>query len=83
MARRQHVAHDPHMDDITHEHQPLCTIEFIAGDEASRCPAEKCAFWDQGCILARIEMELEGRPEVARMLIDLRRRLEAAAPAAA
>ena len=77
------VAHDPPMHDDVREHHPLCTIELIAGDEASRCTAEQCAFWDRGCILARIETELEGRPEVARLLVDLRRSFEGATPAAA
>jgi hypothetical protein len=71
------------MHDSTHEHHPLCTIELIAGDEAARCPGDRCAFWDRGCALARIEPELEGRPDVARLLLDLRRTLEAGgAPAA-
>jgi hypothetical protein len=58
-------------------------IELVSGEDASRCPGEDCAFWDRGCVLARIEPELEAHPEVARLLVDLRRRLEAAAPATA
>ena len=63
-------------------HHPLCTIELIAGSEATRCPAERCAFWDRGCVLARVESELEARPDVARLLLDVRRALESAADAA-
>jgi len=59
------------------EHRQLCTIELIAQGHADRCPGEKCAFWDRGCALARIESELDGRPEVAQLLLDLRRELEA------
>jgi hypothetical protein len=59
------------------EHHPLCTIEFMAEGHAARCPGEECAFWDRGCALTRIEADLEGRPEVARLLLDLRRELEA------
>lgn len=59
------------------EHRQLCTIELIAEGHAERCPGEECAFWDRGCALARIEGELDGRPEVAQILLDLRRELEA------
>jgi hypothetical protein len=59
------------------EHRPLCTIEMIAQGHAERCPGEACAFWERGCVLSRIEMELESRPEVVRLLLDLRGELEA------
>jgi hypothetical protein len=58
------------------EHLPLCTIELIAEGHADRCPGEDCAFWDRGCALARVEAELDGRPEVAQLLLDIRRELE-------
>jgi hypothetical protein len=58
------------------EHRQLCTIELIAEGHANRCPGEECAFWEQGCALTRIEYELEGRPEVAQLLLHLRRELE-------
>lgn len=58
------------------EHRQLCTIELIAEGHAERCPGEECAFWDRGCALARIEGELDGRPEVAQLLVNLRRELE-------
>jgi hypothetical protein len=58
-------------------HKQLCTIELIAEGHAERCPGEECAFWEQGCALTRIEYELEGRPDVAHLLLDLRRELEA------
>ncbi len=59
------------------EHRQLCTIELIAEGHAERCPGEHCAFWDRGCVLVRIEAELDGRPDVAQILLDLRRELEA------
>jgi hypothetical protein len=59
------------------DHQQLCTIELIAEGHAERCPGTECAFWDRGCALARVEAELDGRPEVAQLLLDLRRELEA------
>ena len=59
------------------EHRELCTLELIAEGHAERCPGEPCAFWEHGCVLARIQVELDGRPEVAELLLDLRRELEA------
>jgi hypothetical protein len=59
------------------EHRQLCTIELIAEGHAERCPGEECVFWEHGCALTRIEYELEGRPDVAQLLVDLRRELEA------
>jgi len=53
-------------------HRPLCTIELIAEGHAGRCPGDDCVFWDRGCILARIETELNDRPEVADLLLSLR-----------
>jgi hypothetical protein len=63
-------------------HHPLCTIELIAAAEATRCPGERCAFWDRGCIFERSEGELDANPDVARLLVDLRRVLESAGRAA-
>ena len=64
-------------DRIEAEHRPLCTIELIAEGHAARCPGETCGFWHRGCVLSRVEGELEGRPEVAQLLLELRRELEA------
>ena len=57
-------------------HRQLCTIELIASGHAERCPGEACVFWEHGCALTRIEYALEGRPDVAQLLVDLRRELE-------
>jgi hypothetical protein len=59
------------------EHRQLCTIELIADGHAERCPGDECAFWEHGCALTRIEYQLEGRPDVAKLLVDLRRELAA------
>ena len=59
------------------EHHQLCTIALIAEGHAERCPGEDCAFWERGCALARVESELDGRPEVAQLLLDLRREIGA------
>lgn len=58
------------------EHRALCTVELIAEGHAERCPGEECAFWERGCVLSRVESELAGRPEVASLLLDLRRQLD-------
>jgi hypothetical protein len=58
-------------------HRPLCTLELVTEGHAQRCPGEECPFWERGCALARIEHELDGRPEVAAVLLGLRRELEA------
>jgi hypothetical protein len=59
------------------EHRPLCTIELVAEGHAERCTGEDCAFWERGCVLARVESELEAFPEAATLLLGLRRELEA------
>jgi hypothetical protein len=59
------------------EHRPLCTIALIAEGHADRCPGEACAFWANGCVLGRIESELQSSPEVAELLLELRRTIEA------
>ena len=64
-------------DRIEAEHRPLCTIELIAEGHAARCPGETCDFWHCGCVLSRVEGELDGRPEVAQLLLELRREIEA------
>lgn len=58
-------------------HRPLCTIELIAEGHVDRCPGEECAFWEHGCMLARVESDLDNRPEVAALLLELRRDLAA------
>jgi hypothetical protein len=58
-------------------HRPLCTIELIAEDHAERCPGEACAFWVDGCVLERIESDLQDNPAVAELLLELRRTIEA------
>lgn len=59
------------------EHRRLCTIELIAEGHAERCPGETCSFWLAGCALEAAEDALEGRPEVAALLLALRREVEA------
>lgn len=54
----------------------LCTIELIAEGHAERCPGESCAFWHDGCVLQAVEADLQERPDVAEMLLGLRREVE-------
>jgi len=58
-------------------HRPACTLELVAEGHAERCAGEDCPFWEQGCALTRVEHELDGRPQLAAVLLDLRRELEA------
>ena len=64
-------------------HRPLCTLELIAEGHADRCTGEACTFWENGCMLSRVESDLNGRPEVAALLLELRRELEAGRTVAA
>jgi hypothetical protein len=57
----------------------ICTIELIAEGHAERCPGEDCAFWHDGCLLEAVEVDLQERPEVAALLLTLRREIEAGA----
>lgn len=59
-------------------HRPLCMIELIAEGHATRCTGNECSYWEHGCVLARIEGELDGRPEVAALLLEVRRELDRA-----
>jgi hypothetical protein len=58
-------------------HRQLCTIELVAEGHAERCPGDECAFWHNGCVLTRVEHELDHRPAIADVLLELRRELEA------
>jgi hypothetical protein len=58
-------------------HRPLCLLELVATGEGGRCPGDACPFWgNRECVLARVEPELRDRPDVAALLLELRRRLE-------
>jgi len=40
------------------------------------CPESQCVYWEKGCILPAADAELRRRPEVAALLLGLRRQLE-------
>jgi hypothetical protein len=63
-----------------------CTLHD-AVDVAGACPGNECPFWlgddgGAGCVFASVAAELEHRPALAQHLLELRRALEAAGPAA-
>jgi hypothetical protein len=60
-------------------HRP-CTIVCAAEGRTEPCAQGSCAFWEQGCILAAVDGELESQPEVAELLLQLRRHMERARP---
>jgi hypothetical protein len=77
------MAQDGGMDD-----RPICTLHLATGNR-EECPGSACAFWeeggaviDEGCVFDRVRLELEPRPDVARLLLGLRYDLENAESAA-
>jgi hypothetical protein len=56
----------------------LCSLHLALG-ERERCPGAECAFWDdRGCAIERLELADLGPRDLARHLLELRRRLEEA-----
>jgi hypothetical protein len=56
----------------------LCTIVQAAEGRTEPCTEDRCAYWEKGCILAAADSDLLTHPDVAQLLLDLRRRLERA-----
>jgi hypothetical protein len=56
-----------------------CSLHLVLG-EHERCPGADCAFWESpdGCTIERLELAALGHQELARHLLELRERLEAA-----
>jgi|GEM_PF-3210227 hypothetical protein len=45
------------------------------------CPGEPCAFWETGaCVITQLATPIEGRPDIAAWLLDLRHTLEEQRP---
>jgi hypothetical protein len=60
----------------------LCRFAAVLG-RTEVCPREACAFWEPGGAVlegrcAFEQLDLSARPELAALLLDLRRRLESA-----
>ena len=53
-----------------------CTIVLAAEGRREPCTKDRCAYWERGCILAAADSELLTHPQVAQLLLHLRRRLE-------
>lgn len=58
----------------------LCALQYHA-DRIEACPGADCPFWDEGCILERLDLDLDVRPELAHALLQVRRRVEQAVTA--
>ena len=59
----------------------LCTLQYLA-DRIERCPGADCPFWEEGgaavepgCIIDRLALDLESRPELVHALLQVRRRV--------
>lgn len=58
----------------------MCTLEHAVGNVES-CPGARCPFWvidrnHSGCVLEKVEHEIESSPSLALHLLDLKRELE-------
>jgi hypothetical protein len=58
-----------------------CALEAATGRSVP-CPEEACPFWEPGgaalpgaCVLERVRVEVTGRPDLARLLLEVRERL--------
>jgi hypothetical protein len=61
-----------------------CKLDRVLG-EIRACPREVCGLWEDGgrvleggCAVARLGLDLTGRPDLAAWLVGLRRELELA-----
>ena len=61
-----------------------CALHAAAG-RVEFCPGDACVFWEPGgavveggCVLERLDLDFLRRPDLADLLLDVRRRLEAA-----
>jgi len=57
-----------------------CTLHATLG-LTEPCPGASCRLWSAevgACVLAQVEYEIRGRPELARYLLELRHDLEGA-----
>lgn len=62
----------------------LCALQYVEG-RTEACRESACAFWEEGgavapagCLIQRLGIDLEARPELPRLLLRIRRKLERA-----
>jgi hypothetical protein len=62
--------------------QVTCRLQVAVG-RLERCPQDTaCPFWRDGeCLIAGLDADLEGNPELAQMLLRLRSQMISAEPA--
>ena len=63
----------------------LCTLQYTQG-RVETCPGAPCPFWEAfgsadggACVFERVEFEIARRPDVGRLLLELRTSLDAPA----
>jgi hypothetical protein len=66
------------------KHAGLCALQYAEG-RIEVCPGPGCPFWEEGgavvpgrCLIERLGLDLEGRPELAHGLLQIRRKLDQA-----
>jgi hypothetical protein len=52
-----------------------CTLRLAARGQTEMCSHERCAFWDAGCLVERLGVDL-ATPDLASYLLEERERLE-------
>jgi hypothetical protein len=63
---------------------PRCPLQYAAG-RVEVCPGPGCPFWEEGgavlpggCIVQRLGLDLDNRPELAHALLQVRHKLDQA-----
>jgi hypothetical protein len=62
--------------------QPPCDLEAALGRSVT-CTEAECSLWDGGCVVGGLRSDLGPRPDLARLLLALRERLDAERPSSA
>ncbi len=57
---------------------PMCRLQDLA-NRVEACPGSACPFWEEGgavlvggCVLARLPLELQSKPDLVQYLLELR-----------
>jgi hypothetical protein len=54
----------------------ICTIVLATDGRPEPCSGERCAYWEQGCVFDGVGPDLVAYPEVAALVLRVRRELE-------